>query len=286
LKVEKKQQFWWRNSLKLAAFACFLLAFANPQYGIRQTGELQKSADIFIALDVSRSMLCADVKPDRMTQAQIFGQQLIHELAGNRIGIIYFAGRAYLEMPLSTDYNAAIRLLADASPDLLSAQGTDIAPVVELAQHSIDRSQRSGRALIVITDGEDHEGNAAAAMEDALSTDGLLTFIVGVGTKAGGPVPLRSGGQLYDNDGRLVISQLNEEGLRELARAGAGGTLLNTAEGTPAIRQLHQYLDELDKREVAMRVFEERASMYQWCIAIGMFLLVCSVVVSFKSQEL
>jgi Ca-activated chloride channel homolog len=276
LKIERKQRFWWRSSLKLAALACFLVAFSNPQYGVKQTGEIQKSADIFIAIDVSRSMLCTDVKPNRMTQAQIFAQQLIRELSGNRIGIIYFAGRAYLEMPLSTDYSTALRLMADASPELLSAQGTDIAPVVELAQRSIDRSHQSGRALVLITDGEDHEGSAASAMAEALDRDGLLSFVVGVGTKDGGAVPLRSGGQLYDSDGRPVLSQLNEAGLKALAAAGAGGPLANVAAGQQAIAQLRNALNTLNKRAVAIRVFEERASIYQWVVGMGIIFLLLS----------
>jgi Ca-activated chloride channel homolog len=285
LKNEGSAQFWWKNSLKLGALACFLVAFANPQYGSKSKGELQEAADILIAVDVSRSMFCDDVKPDRMTQARIFGQQLVKALAGNRIGMIYFAGRAYLEMPFSTDYAALLQLLADAHPSLLSAQGTDITPVVELAQGAIDRSRRSGRALVIITDGEDHEGTATAAIRSALATDALLTFVVGVGTPEGANVPLISGGKIYESNGRPVLSQLNLAGLQELAEAGAGGPVFNGSDGQNAVEQLGALLNNLEKREVATRIFEDRESAYSWFLALGSILLIVSVVISLRPND-
>ena len=247
-----KGRFFWKNFLFLLAVGLLALAWANPQMGAKKQTATQKSADVFIALDISQSMLAEDVAPSRLELAKSFVRKLVQALEGERIGLIYFAGDAFLQMPLSTDYAAATMFINDASPDLITAQGTAIAPAIHLASRSFDPEPGGGRALILITDGEDHDADAVSRAAEAYH-DGIVVFAVGAGTEVGGPIPLgvasADGAYKRDEQGEIVRTRLNGSLLQNLASSG-GGVAYRITQGDAAIAAIRREVDRLQKREL------------------------------------
>lgn len=275
-------EFWVRRGLVLTAIALLIVAAANPQRGAKQQQVKQESADVFIALDISQSMYCADVAPSRLERARIFAQQLVKALEGERIGLIFFAGDAFLQMPLSTDYEAAEMFLRAAAPDMVSAQGTALAATIDLARESFDPNSKAGRALILITDGEDHDAEAAQRAAAAYE-DGVVVFAVGAGTTQGGPIPI--GGRQYKRDeaGGLVRTRLNESLLRAIAAEGHGSAY-NVSQGRTAINALDTEVDQMEKRARTLRSYADFESHFQWLLAPAIFLLLLAQL-PFRNQS-
>ena len=181
-------RLWVKNVSVLLGLFFLFVAAANPQWGTKKEKMKVESADIFIAFDISQSMMAQDISPSRLERAKRFTEKLIRKLKGDRIGLIYFAGDAYLQMPLTTDYAAAELFVKSANPNLAGTQGTAIDEAIDLAMKAYEEDVRHQRALIIITDGEDHEGKAnAKAIEGA--NDGLVIYTIGVGTENGTYVP-------------------------------------------------------------------------------------------------
>lgn len=279
------RRFWLKNVLFGLAVALLAGAWANPRLGVKRRPVTQQSADVFIALDISQSMLAEDVRPNRLVLARVFAQKLVQALAGERIGLIFFAGDAYVQMPLSTDYAAAQAFLTEAAPDLISAQGTAIPAAIGLAAQSFDPDPAAGRALILITDGENHDADAEARAAEARD-EGIVVFAAGVGTAAGGPIPLGPGGNGYkrDADGEIVRSRLNESLLEALARAG-GGQAFNIGQGDGAVEIIKQEVGRLQKRAVEVRSFDEFESYFQWFLLPAMLLLAAEAWIFWKKNE-
>lgn len=210
-----------------------VVAWAGPQWGAHAETLSRKSSDVVIALDISRSMLCQDIAPDRLEMARLFARKLVSSLDGQRVGLVFFAGSAFLQMPLSDDYGFIQQSLQSASTDLLTDQGTNIAEAVTIAEESLDQEETRGTVMVILTDGESHDDDskerAAAALEK-----GLLICTVGVGTESGGPIPTGNGQYKKDDNGQLVITGLNEAALREIAAAG-GGKSFHVNQGDAAI---------------------------------------------------
>lgn len=268
-----------RIYLKISLFglgvAFLAAALSNPQASSKQQKVKQESADVFIALDISESMLAEDVAPSRLERAKSFAQKLVQSLPGQRVGLVFFAGSAYLQMPLSTDYGAAISFLRSASPDMVSEQGTAIGEALDLAEESFDPDVAAGRAVIVITDGESHDDNAIERAEICRKT-GIEVHAIGVGTAAGAPIPMGMGinGSVWkkDKDGNVVTTRLNEEMLADLAEAG-GGEAYNLSEGDPVLAAMRTAVDRLEKREVEARSFVAFESYFQWFLLPAFLLL-------------
>ncbi len=275
-------------TLLTVALAFLIVAWANPQFGTKVQKIDQKSADVFIALDVSRSMWTEDIAPSRMDRASRFTQNLIESLAGERIGLILFAGNAYMQMPLTTDYSAALLFAKSANPDLAPAQGTSIAEAIQLAQRSFDEKNKNYKALVLITDGEDHEGEAITLAEEA-NADGLLIFTIGVGTANGSLIPTTVNGYtdyLRDNSGNPVRSALNENLLREIAQAG-DGAYFNLSAGEEAIvNAIQNGIDQLEKQEMEQRVFDEYNSWFQLPLGIALVLIIIEFFISYRKSRL
>ncbi|MEM8909554.1 MAG: VWA domain-containing protein, partial [Bacteroidota bacterium] len=203
------------------ALATLIVGWANPQWGTKKAKVTRKSADVFIALDVSYSMLSQDIRPSRLERAKQFAQKLVEELKGERIGTIIFAGNAYLQMPLTTDYAAAALFLKSANPEMVPTQGTAIGEAVDLAEQSFAQDNKHHKAMVIITDGENHEEGMIEKVE-AARDNGLLIFAVGVGTNGGGFIPVQINGRWdykRDKTGNPVRSKLNEEMLSDIAAA-------------------------------------------------------------------
>lgn len=280
----------WRFGLKngLLLFALSLLAFAwaNPQRGAKKQNVTQKSADVLIALDISQSMLTEDVAPSRLDLAKSFVLKLLQALQGERIGLIFFAGDAYLQMPLSTDYAAAAMFVTNASPNLITAQGTAIPRAIDLATESFDPEPGAGRALVLITDGENHDEDAIGRAAEAYD-DGIVVLTVGAGTAGGGPIPMEvsNGGAQYkrDENGDLVRSRLNQALLKDLAAKGGGAAFLLT-QGDAAIQAIRRAVNQLQKRDMEVRSFSEFESYYQWFLLPAFLLLALEAWLSWRNK--
>jgi len=274
----------------LLCIALFLMVIglANPQWGSKKEEVKRRSVDVFIALDISRSMLAQDIPPDRLERAKRFAQGLVQALRGERIGLIIFAGNAYLQVPLTTDYAAVNLFLKSANPGMAPSQGTAIGDAVQLAERSFDAENQNHKALVVITDGENHDDEATALVREARD-NGLLTFTVGVGTDEGSFIPIQTGGRedyQRDQSGNPVRSRLDEDVMRELARTG-GGAYFNLASGSDAITAaLQERIDSIEKREFEQRSFSAYESYFQFFLAPALLLLLIEFLIPYRKSRL
>jgi len=270
----------------LLALAVLTIGWANPQWGSKKEKVMVKSVDVFIALDISDSMLAEDVPPSRMERSRKFAQDLIDKMKGDRIGLILFAGDAYLQVPLTHDYSYLKNMLRSASPKLAGSQGTAIGESVNMAINSYPEEEDGAhKALVVITDGENHEGQADEAVQRA-QEEGVLTFTVGVGTSEGAFIPIQIGQRTQfkrDKSGNPVKTSLNENMLRSLANTG-GGNYFNLRNGDQVLSALRTKIDKLEKREVEQRSFTDFESYFQYFIAAGLFLLIIEFLISFRQS--
>lgn len=281
-----RKRFWSKNLLFAFGLALLALAWANPQLGTKKQTVKQESADVFIALDISQSMLCEDVAPNRLELAKIFAQKLVQTLEGERIGLVFFAGSAFLAMPLSTDYSFIIQNIQTATPDLITEQGTALPTAIQLAAGSFGYEPGGGRAIILITDGEDHVEDAEGKAEDAFD-NGIIVYAIGVGTLGGGPIPtggLGTGQYKRSEKGEIVRTRLNEALLRKIALAG-GGQAFSISQGDQAISALRREVDNLQKREIEVRSFAEFESWYQWFLLPALLFLLLEYLISFKKKN-
>ncbi len=274
-------------SLLLLAFAFLIIGWANPQWGSKREKVKRQSVDVFIALDISNSMLAEDIAPSRLDRAQRFAQGLVEGLKGDRLGLIIFAGNAYLQVPLTTDYAAVQLFLRSTNPDQAPTQGTAIADAIDLAERSFEASVKNHRALIVITDGENHENEAVERARKARE-DGLLIYTVGVGTTEGGFIPQFQGGRLdykRDESGAPVRTRLNEELARSVAEAG-GGVYHKLSRGEEGIiANLREEIDKIEKREMEQRIFSEYNSYFQYFIGLGLLIMMFEFIISYRKSR-
>lgn len=251
-----------------------LLALANPQWGTKREKVQSKGSDIILALDISQSMLCEDIAPNRLERAKRFTERLLDRLKGERVGVILFAGSAYLQMPMTTDYAAAELFIKSANPRLAASQGTAIGDAIALSKKVFGNEEDYHKALIVITDGETHDEGALEEAESASAMD-MILFFVGVGTQEGGYVPYEINGRLdymRNNSGEFVKSKLNEEIMRSLSKAG-NGEYFNIVGGERIPEELDKRIDQLEKKELEQRSFEEFESYFQYFLALGLFFI-------------
>lgn len=277
-------RFWFKNSLLLVAMVLLVVAAANPQRGVRKAIAEQRSADIMLVLDISQSMLAQDVPPSRLERAKIFARQLIRALAGERIGLVFFAGNAYAAMPLTTDYEAADMLLRSATPDFISTQGSNLGAALLTAAERFDPNPEAGRALVLISDGEDHEGalpTATAKLRDA----GIVVFCAGVGDVVNGaPIPISNGEYKRDEQGQIIRTRSNEATLRQIA-AATRGEFYRVEQGEAAVRAIRREVAQLQHRAVQTRSFEEFESYYTWFVLPAFLLLVLYAALGWRTRR-
>lgn len=270
--------------LVLLALALLAIGWANPQYGTKLVKYKRKSVDIFIAFDVSQSMLAEDISPSRLARAGRFAQNLAEGLSSERLGLILFAGNAYVQSPITQDFNAILLALRSANPNMIPNQGTAIGQAISLAEESFEENNKSHKALIIITDGEDHEDDVVSRAREARD-NGMLIFTVGVGTEAGSFIPaMENGRQGYKRDqaGNPVMSRLNEATLRQVAEAG-GGDYFNLGAGSQrVVDALKARIDDMEKRELEQRVFSEYNSYFQWFVGLAILVLLLEFLISYR----
>lgn len=273
--------------LLLSALSFLIVGWANPQWGSKKEKVKRKGIDVFIALDVSRSMLAQDISPSRLDRSKRFAQNLVDQLKGENLGVILFACNAYLQVPLTNDYAFAHMFVSTANPGMATSQGTAIGEAISLAEQSFPEENQKHKALIIISDGEDHDGEAVANATVARE-NGLLVFTIGVGDAQGSFIPVNQGGRedyLRDRSGNPVRSQLNEEMLRDIAKAG-GGDYFNLLNGSEEVMNaLKVRIDAIEKREMELRSFTEYESYFQYFIGLGLFLIILEFVLSYRKNR-
>lgn len=268
---------WAKFLLLQLAFVFIVLGFANPQVGTRQEKIKRQGIDVVIAMDVSNSMMSEDVKPSRLARAKNFVSHFIGELRNDRFGMIVFAGKAYLQMPLTVDYSAGRMYLKTISPRLVPTQGTNIAEAIDLARKSFVKEDTKHKALIIITDGEDNEGGTDEAIEAAIS-EGVKIFTIGVGTDNGGPIPVGSDYK-REEDGSIVLSKMNPTMLREIANKGQG-KYMQLGSGKDEVQIIMKELGRMGTKDFEEYVFTDFDDQYQWCLAIAALLLLLEWILS------
>lgn len=275
----------WKMALTLLSLLFLISALANPQWGAKKEKVKAQSSDVFIALDISQSMMAEDISPNRLERAKRLTQNLVKSLRGNRIGIILFAGNAYLQMPLSNDASAAQMFISSANTNQATTQGTAIGEAIELALKAYAEGEAIQRALIIITDGENHDDEAIAKVQEA-SEVGLNIFTIGVGTEEGSFIPVKSAsGNQYkrDDKGELVKSILNPQLVRDLASAG-GGKHYFIQEGNEILTDIKRQIDRLEKQEVEQRSFTDYESYFQYLLGIGLIFFILEFFISPKRK--
>ncbi len=265
--------------LYMIGFIFLVLASVNPQWGFKKEKVKVENSDIFIALDISSSMNATDISPTRLEKAKRFVESLIASRRGDQLGLILFAGNAYLQMPLTSDYAAASLFVKSANTDMAGTQGTAIGEAVDLAMRSIKNSEKAQRALIIITDGEDHDEEALSKVSSAVA-DGWNVFTVGVGTEEGGFVPVISEGReefKTDEEGNPVTSRINVDLLKKIAAEGNGVSYL-LENNNDIIDDMNVQLEKLQKRAVEIKSFSEYRSFYQYFLAVALFVFLLDFV--------
>lgn len=269
----------------MVALFLLVVAWANPQWGTKREKVKKKASDIIIAMDISNSMLADDVKPSRLERARAFGLDLIRELKGERIGTIVFAGNAYLQMPLTTDYAAAAMFLKSANPDQAPTQGTAIGEAINIAEKAFPEDNKSHKVLIILSDGEDHDSEALARAKDAHS-DGMIIFTIGVGTTEGGFMITDFGGikdVKRDEKGEPIRTKVNEAMLKELAEVGEGD-YFNIANTNGIIEALKNRIEKVEKRELEARSFNEYESYFQWFLLPVILILIIEFMMPYRKS--
>lgn len=266
----------WRYIIYIAIIFWSVLAATNPQWGTKREKVKVEKADIFIALDISNSMNATDISPSRLERAKKFAESLIQSHKGDRIALIFFAGGAYLQMPLTADYAAALMFLRAANTSMAGTQGTDIEGALRIAQRASEGSKHQ-KALILLTDGEEHDGDAIAAAKQ-IHAEGFSIFTIGVGTENGSLIPFSDQGIIRyktDDEGNPVRSRINTEVLKALAEAGNGGYYLIN-EGESAVKAINSRLEGIRKNEMEIMSFTEYNSYFQYLLAPAIILLLLS----------
>lgn len=277
---------WLKFSVFVAAIALLIVAIANPQVGSQLEKQERKGVDIIIALDVSNSMLAEDIRPNRIERARQAVNRFIDRLGEDRIGLIVFAGKAYPLLPLTNDHAAAKMFLNNATTDIVPVQGTSIADAVDLAIRSFPAGQH-GKALIIITDGEDHEGDVIKKVEEARSK-GIVVHSIGIGSAQGVPIPLfRNGvrvGFRTTRDGQTVITKLNESILQQVAATGQG-IYVRATNAQFGLTRVFEEINQMEKGEFEGKVFSEFESRFHYFLYLVLILLIFELLVFERSSR-
>ncbi len=263
--------------LLMGALALIIVMLARPQMGTKVSNEKRHGIEAIICLDISNSMLAGDVTPDRLSKSKMLIENMVDNFTNDKIGLVVFAGDAFTQLPITADYVSAKMFLQSTTPDLIEEQGTDIAKAINLARNSFTQQKNIGRAIIVITDGEDHEGGAMEAAKEAKKA-GMRVFILGVGSSNGAPIPNGEGGYMTDNSGNTVMTALNEQMCKEIAAAGSG-TYIHVDNTNEAQERLNSELGKMQKNEVSSVIYSEYDDQFQVVGLIVILLLIIEVII-------
>ena len=271
-----------KAALVLFALVCFVLALARPQFGTRSETVRQTGFSVMAALDVSNSMLAEDVRPNRLVRAKFAVRTLVGKLRNDRIGLVVFAGSAFLQCPLTTDYSIVELFLDGMDTGTVGTQGTAIAEALRIAGRSFRQDHKGYKAVLLITDGEDHQEDPLAVASE-LAAQGVRVYVVGIGTPQGVPIPLmdedgRVAGHMRDRSGAVVMSRLDESTLRQIAES-TGGAYYRASPGGEEMDLVYDTIASLEKAEFESREFTQYVERFQYILIFGLLLLVADTVI-------
>jgi len=281
----------FKSILKLVvlslAFACLAIALVNPKIGTKLETVKREGVDIVFAIDVSKSMLAEDIAPNRLEKTKQLVTQIINNLASDRVGIIAYAGKAFPQLPITTDYAAAKMFLQSMNTDMLSSQGTAINEAIKLAKTYYDDEEQTNRVLIIISDGEDHSEEAASVAEEA-NEEGIRIFTIGVGDVKGGPIPEKRNGIVLnykkDSNGETVITRLNEEMLINIAE-NADGIYINGRDTKKVVDNISEILNKMDKTEFEAKQYADFKDQFQWFLGFALIFLFLDIFLLERKTE-
>ncbi len=275
-------KFW----LLLGAFTLMIFVIAGPQFGSKLEEVKKQGVELMIALDVSNSMLAEDITPSRMEKAKQMLSKLIDELRDDKVGLIVFAGDAFTQLPITSDVNSAKLFLSSISPGIVSTQGTAIGAAIDLGVRSFGPKAEAGRAIIVITDGENHEDDPVSSAKQALEK-GIKTYVIGIGSPQGTPIPVENTSSSFrkDNTGNVVISKLDEQTCQRIAEAG-GGIYVRTDNSNSALKIITKEVNKMSKAEVGSKVYSEYEEQFQSIAWIVLMLLLAEFFVLERKNRL
>ena len=277
-----KSKRWVRAVLYSLAFFFFVIGLSRPQIGAKLSERKAKGAEIMVVLDVSNSMLAKDYTPNRLERAKLAISRITDKLQDDRVGLIVFAGSSFVQLPITSDYVSAKMFLNSISTESVPIQGTAIGEAIRTAMKSFSAQSEHSRAIIVITDGENHEDDPVAVAKEAADA-GIKIYTIGVGSVEGQPIPV-DGGLLKDKDGQIVVTRLDEETLMQVAEAG-GGTYVRAGNDefglTPIINDIRKMEDE----EFNSIVFEEYDEQFMYFLGIALFFFVLEMLIGERKSR-
>ena len=270
------------------AISSLILGIANPQIGSKMEEVKREGVDLMIAIDLSNSMLAEDLQPNRLMRAKQSISKLIDRLDGDRIGLIVFAGDAYVQLPITTDYSAAKLFLSTINTSIVPTQGTAIGKAIELSIKSFDLNNDQNKAIIVITDGENHEDDAIEKAKEAQEL-GIFVHTIGMGSAEGGPIPIKNRygtitSYQKDREGNTIITTLNEEMLKEIAQSG-GGSYIRANSTQSGLNALFKEINKMEKKEIGSKVFTDYKDRFQWFIGLAIILLIIETLMKGRKNK-
>lgn len=258
------------------AFLFFVIGLARPQIGAKLKEHQTRGAEVMIALDVSNSMLARDYSPDRLERAKLAISRLVDKLDGDRIGLVLFAGTSFVQLPITTDYVSAKMFLGNISTESVPVQGTAIGDAINTCIRSFSAQSEKSRAIIVITDGENHEDDPVSAAKQAVEM-GISVYTIGVGSSEGQPIPMKNG-LLKDSQGNIVVTRLDEATLKEVAKAG-NGAYVHAGNNEFGLNPIIENIRKMQDEEFKSVVFEEYDEQYMYFFGIALALLVLQMLI-------
>ena len=268
--------------------ALLIIGAANLQSGSKMEKVKREGIDLFLCVDISNSMHAEDIAPNRLERSKQAISKLISKLGGDRIGIIVFAGNAYVQLPITTDYSAAKMFLSTVDTDLIPTQGTEIGRAIELAIKSFGENEHN-KAIVIISDGEDHEnGDAVKAAQDAAKY-GIKIYTIGMGLDEGAPIPLynkygKKTGYKKDKDGNIIITKLDDHILRQIAEIG-DGLYVRASNSNVGLDKIYEDINKTEKSEIESSVFTDYDDQFQWFVGAAILLLIIEILLSSGKKE-
>ena len=277
---------YWKNQLTIIGLLFLIFSAAGPQIGTRVAPIERKGVDLVFAVDVSESMNAQDIKPSRLEKAKFEISQIINQLKGDRIGIIVFAGSSHLYLPLTSDYEASQLFLDALDTKMIPNQGTDLSTALKTAMNVFNNEDDKFKVMVLVTDGEDHEGEAIELASTALN-NGIITHAVGVGTVKGSLIPINNGSSnnyKRNKNGTLITSKLNENTLIELASAG-GGIYSRFNNRDSKYKEIMSAIDNMEKRSIETHIYSEYEDRYQFFATISFLFLTAGLIMPTRKKR-
>lgn len=276
-----------KTILFMLGFSSLVIALCNLQTGSKLTEVKREGADIIVCIDVSNSMMAQDLSPDRLTRAKYALEKMIDGLEGDRLGLVIFAGEAYVQLPITTDYSAAKLFLESIGPGMVPVQGTNVSDAIIKASESFSSDEGKNRAIILITDGENHDSEALKAAEDA-NKKGIMISTIGIGSEKGVPIPLIENGVVKgyrkDKEGQTVITKLNVNLLKSIA-SKANGVFVQASQADVGLGAVLDKIGELDKAQIENKMYTDYEDQFQWFLGLALILFFIEFLISERVSE-